>query len=378
MNKQLLIQKNNIPLILDKIDKVLFIIHLAIGDFAYLQSAFRALKKHYPHLKIDLFVVESRCTTDKEKWSLLKNDVIYDWLEDCTLFHKVYRKNYAPHYFQEAILEAKNEEYPLIISFGDVHSEPTEHYAREMASDNSIVAGLKLHINWYRLKYQFSKRKLWKNLDLTFDSIPMKKGCHISDLFNHWFKQIGGFDIPKEDRLPYMDIPQKWLDVATFKLNQLKKTPDQSIVFINYLAKDPNRSWKLDQALSLIKEMQGLEKWKNTLFILNTTPDQLKSVTKVLNEKKIQNAIPFSAVENFYELPAILKLSTLIITVETSIMHLANAVNTPLIALMRHKTPEWEPLKKEITTVIWCNKKKDKIVDIDVSTIINTIKATYS
>ena len=375
MNKQQLIQQNNIPLILEKIDKVLFIIHLAIGDFSYLQSAFRALKKHYPHLKIDLFVVESRCTDDATKWPLLKGDVIYDWLENCGLFNKVYRKNYAPVLFKEAILEAKKEQYPLIISFGDVHSEPTERYAREMAAENTVVAGLKLHINWYRLKYQLSKRELWKKLDITFNSIPMKKGRHISDLFNHWFKQIGGFDIPKKDRLPYIEIPKEWEEKTSYKLKKFQQFPDQPIVFINYLAKDPNRTWKLEQALSLIEKMQTLNEWHRALFILNATPDQLETVSLAIDEKNISNTIPFSAVENFYELPAILKLSSLIISVETSIMHLANAVNTPLIALMRHKTPEWEPLKKDITTVIWCDKKKDKMVDIKVETVFEAVKA---
>lgn len=364
-----------IPDLLKNNNHVIFLIHLAIGDFAYLQSAFRALKKHYPHLNIDLFVIESRCTTDEAKWDLLKNDVIYDWLENCGLFNKVYRNNYAPHLFKQAIEEAKQENYPLIISFGDVHSEPTELYARQMAGKDSIVAGLKLHINWYRIKYQLSKRKLWKNLDLTFSSIPMKKGRHISDLFAHWFKQFANIDIPPTERLPYIDIPNRWIQDCEKNLALLKADIDQKIVFINYLAKDPNRSWDLLQAIELIKKMQQLPKWKNALYVLNATPDLLDHVKTALKENNIGNAVPFSATKNFYELPALLQQSTLIVSVETSIIHLANAVNTPLIALMRHKTPEWKPLKKEITEVIWCHKKRDKIVNISPDDVIERIKA---
>ena len=364
---------NNISSILETSDRVLFIIHLAIGDFAYLQSAFRALKKHYPHIKIDLFVVESRCTDNQARWELLKNDVIYDWLENCGLFNKVYKKNYAPQFFEESIKEAKAENYPLIISFGDVHSEPTELYARKMAGDNSIVAGLKLHINWYRLKYQISKRKLWKNLDITFDSIPMKQGKHISDLFAHWFSQISGFTMSYEERLPYIDIPQQWVNNAEKKLNNLKKTPEQKVVFINYLAKDPNRSWKANQAIELVKQMQDLQEWKDALYILNTTPDFLNDIQELIRQHQLTNTIPFSAVDSFYELPATLKQADLIISVETSIIHLANAVNTPLIALMRLKTPEWAPLKKEITNIIWCAGKKDNISDISPEQVIALI-----
>ncbi|MDM1545278.1 glycosyltransferase family 9 protein [Ignatzschineria indica] len=366
---------SNIPLLLKKTDKVLFIIHLAIGDFAYLQSTFKVFKKHYPGLKVDLFVVESRCTEDQSKWPYLEKDVIYDWLEGCGLFNKIYRKNYAPHLFAEAIEEAKKENYPLIISFGDVHSEPTERYAREMAGADSIVAGLKLHINWYRLKYQIYKRKLWKNLDITFRSIPMKKGRHISDLFAFWFEQIGGYKMTPEEKLPFIEIPQYWQEQATQKLAQLKNTPSQQVIFINYLAKDPNRSWKLEQAIELIEKMQQLPKYTDALYFLNTTPDHLSEISGAIQTANLANTIPFSATDNFYELPAILEQSDLIISVETSIIHLANAVNTPLIALMRHKTPEWEPPKKEITEVIWCHKKRDKIVNISPDDVIERIKA---
>ena len=286
----------------------------------------------------------------------------------------MYRKNYAPHLFQESIKAAYEEDYPLIISFGDVHSEPTELYARQMANTNTIVVGLKLHINWYRFKYHISKRKLWKNLDLTFSSIKMKKGRHISELFAHWFSQIGNIHISPEDRLPYIDIPTKWLEKAQEQLSIMKADPQQPIVFINYLAKDPNRSWNLSQAISLIQEMQKLNHWHNALYILNATPDLFVEVKEALHQQNVHNATPFSAIDSFYELPAILQLSTLIISVETSIMHLANAVNTPLIALMRNKTPEWAPLKQNITEIIWCTKQKDKIKDISVSTVIDRIK----
>lgn len=367
------LKHNNIPLILQKSDKVIFLVHLAIGDFAYLQSEFRALKNHYPHLKIDLFVIESRCTDDQSRWDLLKNDVIYDWLENCGLFNKIYRKNYAPLLFEESIQEAYRENYPVIISLGDVHSEPTELYARKMANTNSIVVGLKLHINWYRLKYRRSKKKLWKNLDITFDSIPMIKGKHISDLFAHWFSQIGGFITTQEERLPYIDIPQKWLDYAEQKLNALKTMPEQKIVFINYLAKDPNRSWTTSQAIDLIQKMQVLKEWEDTIYILNTTPDFLTDIETLIDQYQLKNTIPFSAVDSFYELPALLKKTTLIISVETSIIHLANAVNTPLIALMRLKTPEWAPLKRNITDIIWCSGKKDNISDISPDQVIKVI-----
>lgn len=62
-------------------------------------------------------------------------------------------------YSSMVIEEAKQDNYPLIISLGDVHSEPTELYARQMAGKDGIVAGLKLHIRLVPIKISTIKKK---------------------------------------------------------------------------------------------------------------------------------------------------------------------------------------------------------------------------
>ena len=41
--------------LLRKSDKILFIAHLALGDFTYLQNFFQRFSQAYPHLKIHLW-----------------------------------------------------------------------------------------------------------------------------------------------------------------------------------------------------------------------------------------------------------------------------------------------------------------------------------
>ena len=50
--------------LLQKSDKILFIAHLALGDFTYLQNGFRAFAAAYPHMQIHLWVDEVRRTSD--------------------------------------------------------------------------------------------------------------------------------------------------------------------------------------------------------------------------------------------------------------------------------------------------------------------------
>ena len=68
---------------------------------------------------------------------------------------------------------------------------------------------------------------------------------------------------------------------------------------------------------------------------------------------------------------------TLIVSVETAVMHLANAVHVPVIALMRQKNPEWVPLDSARSTVITTIQRGHWVRDITVAHVMQTIeKAT--
>lgn len=357
-------------------EKILFIIHLAIGDYTYMQNMFRAFHEKYPHIKIDLFILENRCTTDESKWPFLEKYVIYDWLETCGFYHKVYKRNYAPQFLEESILEAQTEKYPIVITLGTLQNEKTEVLGRRIAGKNGLLVGLRCPINWYRFKYQLIKQSSWKELDISFYSKPLKKGDHISEVYNSWCEQLVGETLSYEERLPFVDIPSKWKDKAHNLLLQEKiKSGNENspTVFINYLAKDPKRSWKVEQAFELISELQSYKQYKDITFVLSTIPEQKNYLEEILNKTDLKSCFIFSATDNFYELPAMLQEANLIISVETSIIHLANAVKTPVVALMRQRTPEWDPLDRSITTTIWCKHKKDNIENISPKEVAQII-----
>lgn len=356
---------------LNNIDQILFVIHLAIGDFAYMQSAFRAFSNKFPHLQIDIFVLESRCTDDARQWPFLKQEILYDWLEGCGLFRKVYRENYAPHLLRESIKLAQRQNYPLVVCFGTLMSEPTELIARQIAGKNTL-AGLIVPIKWYRFKYRRNKKKWWKVLDIKIYSLKYEEDLHISDIYAYWFSQLGGVEMRRAEKYPYIMVPDLWLEDNKNYLSRINFSRDLPIVFINYIAKDPKRSWSLQHVRDLIKNMILLNSWKEAQFIVNATPNKVKEVSTYLGDLDVKLNI-FSATRNFYELPAMLKSADLIISVETSIIHLANAVEVPVIALMRLKTPEWKPLNKELTQVIWNKREKENIKDITVEEVLENL-----
>jgi hypothetical protein len=81
--------------LLQRSRKILFISHLAIGDFAYLQNYFLAFSRKYSHLKVDLWVDEVRRTWLFWRWPHLRKYALYDWVEQCPCFNKIYRRTYS-------------------------------------------------------------------------------------------------------------------------------------------------------------------------------------------------------------------------------------------------------------------------------------------
>ena len=85
-----------------------------------------------------------------------------------------------------------------------------------------------------------------------------------------------------------------------------------------------------------------------------------------------------SAEENFFRLPAMLVACDLIVSVETAVMHLANAVHVPVVALMHGKNPEWAPIDAVKSTVLATLHRRDWVKAItvwQVMAVLNSMRA---
>src|SRR3990172_9391067 len=100
------------PELLQKVDKILFITHLSLGDFVYMQNYFAAFAQQYPHIKIHIWVDEMRRTRCFWRWKRLEKYAVYDWLAECSWVDKIYSKTYSPALFKKSVHEAQQEQYP--------------------------------------------------------------------------------------------------------------------------------------------------------------------------------------------------------------------------------------------------------------------------
>lgn len=354
--------------LLRKSDKILFIAHLALGDFTYLQNYFRAFKQAYPHLQVHLWVDEVRRTTDPAQWEGLRKYSLYDWVRECGCFDKVYSDTYSPALYQQSIAAAQQERYPLVVSLATLRPHLYAGLARSI-SPQGLVVGMKKPVGLFQPHHLLAYRKL--DLALAPYDAGRDGAQHISDVYAHWFEQLCALALPAPARFPFVDIPPQWRDAARARLAGWGFAPRAGkLVFINPYAKTHKRCWPLERVAELIAAMQARDGWRDACFVVNAVPQELAKARAVIAAYGLARTELFSAEENFFQLPAMLAQCELIISVETAVMHLANAVHVPVIALMRQKNPEWVPIDAAHSTVITAQRRRDWVKAISVAEVM--------
>ena len=145
---------------------------------------------------------------------------------------------------------------------------------------------------------------------------------------------------------------------------------------MNAFSKSAERSWPLERVVELIRAMRSRETWLEAGFVVNVVPEALVQARALFAAAGLERTHLFSAEDNFFQLPAILSLCELVISVETAVMHLANAVHVPVIALMRQNNPEWAPIDKANSTVITAPRLGDWVDRIGVPEVMAVLETT--
>ena len=354
--------------LLQKADKILFIGHLALGDYTYLQNCFQAFAQAYPHIKIHLWIDEVRRTADPAQWPHLQKYSLYDWVEEAGIFAKVYKRTYSPALYQDSLAEAQAEQYPIVVALAHLRPQVYARLARAI-SPHGMVVGTQEPFSPFKPHHYFAYRQL----DAALRPYPPVEH-HISAAYADWFLQLVGLDIPVPARYPFVHIPPHWSAAAQRQLETWGFAARQGkLVFINPFAKSHKRCWPLERVTELIATMQRDPAWAGACFVINAMPQDLASVRAAVAQRGLAQTHMFSAVDNFFELPAMLAQCDLIISVETSIMHLANAVHVPVVALMRAKNPEWTPIDAAHSTVITVQRRNDWVKAISVADVMKVI-----
>jgi len=367
--------------LLKKSDKILFIAHLALGDFTYLQSCLKAFAENYPHIKIHIWVDEVRRTNKASEWEHLKKYSLYDWLADCPYVEYFYSQTYSPALYKQSIVKAQQKNYPIVVSLAVLRRHLYARLARKI-SPHGFVVGQRKRVRLLDILKHLAYRKL----DATIPAykVSAQHMPHISEIYAGWFTSLFGMPITSDALFPFVNIPEKWTVYACekflewdFSTLESSNSKAGKVLFLNSFSKSIERSWPLERVIELIQAIRQQDAWCDTRFVVNVIPEELMRARALFDRYAMPQVHLFSAEENFFELPAILSLCDLIVSVETAVMHLANAVHVPVIALMRQTSPEWAPIDKKNSILITVPKRKDWVNVISVSDVMATLTGYY-
>jgi ADP-heptose:LPS heptosyltransferase len=364
------------PALLRSAKKILFIAHLALGDFTYMQSCFRAFAKAFPHIEIHLWVDERRRTADAAQWEHLRKYALYDWLAESPSIQKVYAETYSPALYELSIGQAQREDYPIVVSLATLERHKYAQLARRI-SPHGFVVGQKKRVRMYDIH----KHLIYRQLDAF---VPAYSSAthpiqHISEIYASWFTLMFGMRMSAAALFPVLPVPEKWQRYAQNQFGawgfDSAAHGDKSVIFLNSFSKSPERNWPVERLLDLVQAMRYSGNWQGAAFIINVVPEELLRVTTLFADRDLAGIAFFSAEENFFQLPAVLSLCHLIITVETAVMHLANALHVPVVALMRRKNPEWAPIDTANSTVITVRGRDDCLDQLTVVDVMAVLSA---
>ena len=323
---------------MSKATRVLYMTHLAIGDFVYQGPHLQALQQKYPHIQLDIWIDDLR---DRSKsWHMGRNTTLCQWLEDQPFIHDIYPIAESAPQRQELIRRAQQRNYDVIFFIATQRSEVYAKVARAISSTAKIVGTQSKAL-------QNPIQKWWRfnRIDgyLKEKSIPAQHRQHIRDLQGFRFQTLVG--VKSDKGTLQISPPELWRQKTQELLNRHTWDPATQWLLLNPMSTSVKRDLSWPKTLGLIEALYHSNPRRS--FVLNLPPDQFATIEERLGSEPLGPAItilPFTAAEHFYQLPAMLSCVNYVVTVETAIMHLAASVGTRQTALVRDSAKHWRPL----------------------------------
>lgn len=328
--------------LLEKSNKILFMGSIAIGDFTYLQACFKSLSSQYPNLKMDLWLDEFKGKSAIFRWGHKKHDIVYDFIESSGVFNKVF-KNIGAWWNLSAFFEKlRQEDYPIIACL--FNRRNSKKFAKQISPNGFIVT--------------------------TMDPI---EGMPVAQSFATMFSEIFGIDVSDWQKPAPFVINKTILDYTQSCLTQWGIEEDEKLILINPFAKNFKRCLSIDNVIKLIKKMQSDNAFAGASFVINSLPDKKKNIEILIKKSGLSKVHVFTVERSFYELPAMISVCDLVVSVDTSVVHLAHAQSVPVVALMRQKNSHWAPPAPQ-NGVVLAKRRSDYVMQIGVDDVFEKVK----
>ena len=302
-----------------------------IGDMVVNSLMFREIKKVYPNIKIGVVARGAAIDIIKDNSNV---DKIYEYYKD--------RKK-----IKDLALKIKEEKYDLLIDFSEMLR------VNQMMLINLCGARFNIGLN----------RKEWKLFDLSIKSDKDFKWTeHITNRYLAYLVKLG---LKKENIDISYDIYLK--DEKKYKafFNEIKESKK---LILNPYGASKHKSFSVENLENIINYLKN----RDIAIILVYFGDKYKELEFL--EKKYKYVYMPQKIESILDTAILIKESDYVISPDTSIVHIASALNKKMITVYPPKGGKygvdhlvWAP-KSEYSRVIFCKDKTGTYDEIDINT----------
>ena len=302
-----------------------------IGDMVVNSLMFREIKKVYPNIKIGVVARGAAIDIIKDNPNV---DKIYEYYKD--------RKK-----IKDLALKIKEEKYDLLIDFSEMLR------VNQMMLINLCGARFNIGLN----------RKEWKLFDLSIKSDKDFKWTeHITNRYLAYLVKLG---LKKENIDISYDIYLK--DEKKYKafFNEIKESKK---LILNPYGASKHKSFSVENLENIINYLKN----RDIAIILVYFGDKYKELEFL--EKKYKYVYMPQKIESILDTAILIKESDYVISPDTSIVHIASALNKKMITVYPPKGGKygvdhlvWAP-KSEYSRVIFCKDKTGTYDEIDINT----------
>lgn len=289
----------------NNIKKILFMRYDGkIGDMVINTLMFREIKKKYPHIEIGVVTKEGAKAIIENNPNV---DKIYEYQKDRKSIKKLASK-------------ITEEKYDLVIDFSEI-----------------LRVNQMMLINLCRARFNMGLNKEeWDLFDISY-SKP-EGYIHITEIYRRILEKLGITDITIGYELFFDEEQKNKVD------DLLRDISHKKIVVFNPFAASKHRDLNLENILKIGKIV--LEDENNILIFIGEKrrKKELENVIKELGKDVI-----FPELENIMETSYLISKADLVITPDTSIVHIAAAFKRKLIAIYRLDNKE----ENKINRYLW-------------------------
>lgn len=344
--KSLLGKKRNEPINNKEINKILLIRNAKIGDAVCAFPLLRELKKNFPDAEIDVYAG-------------IHSDFLFKKLPYCkNIFIKFSKKYFYKTWKQIRLMRARK--YDLIIE-----AMPMKF-------------GLELSV-WYmdpRWIISLGSTDGDQKLGVTREDLMFYDALKSKTDKEHMVEYLSGMLalLKINDYSTKMEFP-KDDKMYLYAQNFLKQLPSGKKIALNVDSSSITRNLYKEQIVQLANAL------KNYTLIILSLPSRQKEMKEIIENQNLKNCIISYPTETIFAVTELLRSCDLIISPDTSLIHISSALNLPTIGIYRKDDEHiklWGPLS-DINYVIQSSVDGNNTIDgFNVKEVVYSVESAFN